>query len=449
MSRSNPSTQTHQFSQTKRAEIPRSSFNLSHGHKTTIDSGLLYPILSLEVLPGDTISLNATIFGRIATMLKPPLDNIFAETFYFFVPWRQTWEHWPEFNGEQLNPSDSTDFVIPRISGITLVGESEITDYFGLPPGLDFGQNNVSALPLRAYMQIYNFWFRNQNLIDSIPVDIGDGPDNYDPEGVHQLRRRSKRQDYLVGCLPWPQKGDPVTIELGGDVPVQTNASETISIGIFSVPEDDYRNLQDTAFVQVSAAGGVPETQRMFVNLDDASFTINDLRESFQIQKLLERDARGGTRYPEILKAHFGVIDPQMLVHQRPQFLAGGHTQIKVTQVPQTTPEDTDGAGPETSQANLAAYGQIEGGGGSFTHSFTEHGIIIGLVNIRADITYQQNLERYWSRETRYDFYWPALSHLGEQAVHNREIFVSNTSAIDEAVFGYQERYAEYRVAVG
>lgn len=436
--------QTHQFSQTKRADIPRSSFDLSHGLKTTFDAGLLVPILSLEVLPGDTINCRASLFGRLATPIKPVLDNLYLESFFFFTPYRQVWENWEKFNGEQVNPGSNTDFTIPRLADDVVVGERTLYDYMGIPPGTDASTINISALPFRCFNHIFNFWFRDQNFVVSTIVPLGDGPDSV---ANYLMRRRRKRRDYLTSCLPFPQKGEAVVVPLGDRARIATDVvGNTDGIGIFSTDSGSLQEMtSSTPTLQMSVStSGV--TQEMYADLTTSTgVSINDLRESFQIQKLLERDARGGTRYPEILKSHFGVTDPQMLVHQRPEYLGGGSTMLNITPVQQQS-STVDSPGPtDTPQGNLAAYATVSAQGHGFTASFTEHGHIIGLVNVRADLTYQQGLERYWSRATRFDFYWPALSHLGEQAVLNKEIFISGLTATDDAVFGYMPRYDEYR----
>jgi len=438
--------QTHQFSQTKRAEIPRSSFDLSHGLKTTFDAGLLIPILSLEVLPGDTINLRTSLFGRLATPIKPILDNLYLETFFFFTPYRQVWENWVRFNGEQTSPNDSTDFVIPRMSNVGPSGIGGLSDYMGVPTGTIFDDINVSALPFRCYNKIYNFWFRDQNLVADVPENIGDGPD---ANADYSIKRRRKRRDYITSALPFAQKGDEVVVPIGDTAPILANAGiasgQEVLVGNTDTRGDNW-DLNSGVPTKLQfgdpAVAGVPS---LYADLRAAtSITINALRESFQIQKLLERDARGGTRYPEILKSHFRVTDPALLVHQRPLYLGGGSTMINITPVQQTVPE-AEGQDPKTPQGNLAGYGTVSASNHGFTSSFTEHGHIIGLVNVRADLTYQQGLERYWSRATRFDFYWPALSHLGEQIIRNSELFVSNDSAIDDDVFGYMPRYDEYR----
>jgi hypothetical protein len=433
----NPSQMAHQFSRVPKAEIPRAQFNRSHSHKTTFDAGYLVPILVDEALPGDTFNLNMTGFCRLNTPEFPIMDNMFMETFFFAVPNRLLWDNWERFCGAQDDPGDSIDFTVPTITSFTnptsgLNTTEQLFDYLGAPMGVAI--DDMSQLPARAYNLIYNEWFRDQNLQDSANVLTGNGPNS---ASNFYLRRRGKRHDYFTSCLPWPQKGDSIDLPLGTSAPVATDAVFGTDLTIYSTVEDNNQRM-NSAGTYLENVTGDYSGGALYADLSTATAaTINQLRQAFQIQKLLERDARGGTRYTEVIRAHFGVTSPDARL-QRPEFLGGGSSPVNITPIAQTSESNT------TAQGTLAGFGTASLRGHGFTASFTEHCQIIGLVNVRADLTYQQGLERQFLRSTRYDYYWPALAFIGEQAVTNAEIYYQGTSQ-DDDVFGYQERYAEYR----
>ncbi len=462
------SVMKHLFSQIPKAQISRSVFDRSHGWKSTFDSGYLVPFLVDEVLPGDSYKVKFNFLARLSTPIVPTMDNLFLDTFYFFVPYRLLWKHWEQFNGQQDYPGAQTDYLVPQTSAPADKGfpVGSLEDYFGLPTGVKGIKAN--ELAARAYALIWNEWFRDENLQNPINLssfaeiksasgldDVGLGDAGF--TGAHNLLRRGKRHDYFTSALPWPQKGPGVEIGLAGTAPVLSQ-SDGITLytensgtdagrgsgkwvgfethGRFYTLGDDLFNMAHNVLLKSDSG--------LYADLSHTTAaTINSLRQAFQVQKLYERDARGGTRYTEILRSHFGVVSPDSRL-QRPEYLGGSESPVIINPVVQNSA--TGATGAETPQGNLAAYGLVSSTSAKhgFTKSFVEHGIIIGLLNVRADLTYQQGIPRMFSRRTRFDFYWPVLAHLGEQAILNKEIYAQGTPA-DDDVFGYQERYAEYR----
>lgn len=440
----------HSFARVPKAEIQRSVFDRSCGYKTTFNAGLLIPFYVDEYLPGDTFNVNATLFARLNTPIVPVMDNMYLTTFFFAVPNRIIWTNFVKMMGEQEDPADSIAYTTPQIvmPAAGPVAET-LFDYFGIPIGSDSNALSISALPSRAYNLIWNEWFRDQNLQDSVVVDKDDGPDTYTD---YVLLRRGKRHDYFTSCLPWAQKGTAPTIALSGEADVLgigkevagfTASTQAVYESGMSSGTTNYERWKrigeasSNQYFDVEGHGTNTDYPWIRADLSSATgMTISDLRESVAIQRLLERSARSGTRYTEIIQAHFGVTSDDARL-QRPEYLGGGTSNVVVQEVPQTSETNT------TAQGTLAATGRVTASHG-FTKSFTEHGIIIGLCCVDADLTYQKGLDRMWSRSDRYDYYQPEFANLGEQAVLEQEIYVDMADT-PTATFGYQERYAEYR----
>lgn len=460
----------HRFSDAPAMYMKRTKFDRSHVYKTTFDSGKLIPVFIDEVLPGDTTRMSVNYFARLATPIKPIMDNIYLDWFFFFVPNRLVWEHWQNFCFEQEDPDDSTDYVIPTIAAAGNSGNAYIGslwDYFGLPVNTSGNLSGISALPFRGVYLIWNEWFRDENLQKSVKIQKGDTNDvlssyqsSEQPSWLFASGTnivpgfacppRGKRHDYFTSALPWTQKGPGVQVPLTGNafvydaqgVSIPNMPSTVKEIGLagrLMTRETDGNWPHEVYEYNQTNASLFSSNRFSYADLESISgATINSLRTAFQMQKFYERLARGGTRYTEVLRSFFGVVSPDARL-QRPEFLGSFTKMVNVNPIAQTSA--TDDTSP---QGNLSAYGVTAAKFHGFTKSFVEHGYIFGFVCARADLTYQQGINKMWLRSTVYDFYWPTFAHLGEQAIELREIYAQGTEA-DTTVFGYQERYAEYR----
>ena len=457
------------FAQNPQVGVSRSRFQRNSDNKTTFNTGDLIPIYLDEVLPGDTHQIDVACVMRMATPIFPVMDNAYCDFYFFFVPNRLLWEHWKEFMGENKETAwtPKTEYSVPQVTAPTGGWEEgTLADYLGLPTKVE--GISVSALPGRAYGLIYNEWFRNQNVTQPTLVEVTDATTTGKNNGsgtndsaitLAKPLKAAKVFDYYTGALPEPQKGEPIMIPLGGDAPIgakRENGDEWTNLALSNDRDLKIGGPTDASFSRIvgldtvadiyynvfEGSANKPDDKKnayLYADLSKVTAaTINQLRQAFQIQKLLEKDARGGTRYREVLREHFGVISPDSRM-QIPEYLGGYRLPINVSQVIQTSSSD------DTSPlGNTAALSVTTMNKPMFTKSFTEHGFIMGLAVVRTDQTYQQGIERMWSRKGRYDYYWPVLANIGEQAILNKEIYAQGNTK-DEEAFGYQEAWADYR----
>lgn len=462
--------------------IGRSTFDRKADVKLTGNVGDLIPFYVEEILPGDTYKVKTAKVIRLQTPAVPVMDNLYADFYYFFVPNRLVWEHWRNLMGENTDSAwvPSVEYSVPQLvvpgSGVQACS---IADYMGLPPGV--GGYTVNALPFRAYALICNEWFRDQNLSDPIPVSVGDSNDNYldvkntsDDNYIKQFAvggrpyKAAKMHDYFTSALPQAQKGTAVPISsiTAGQLPVY--ATDQVNANIPNAPGSSYPSglllanksgsnnyyvynsgaqlssqaasdtVKNNVVTNASSTFGYPVN--LWASLDTGLTlgTVNELRKAFQIQKLLEKDSRGGTRYIEQLRVHFGVTSPDARM-QRPEYLGGNRIPITISQVLANTADAQTQKIGSTGAVSLTVDNHYD-----FTHSFTEHGFVIGVMCLRYRHTYQQGIERFWSRKQRFDYYYPVLANIGEQPILNKEIYLTGTETDDE-VFGYQEAWADYR----
>ncbi|UPW41017.1 major capsid protein [Sigmofec virus UA08Rod_5746] len=445
------SVMVNQFKSLPNVEFLRNTFDRSFGYLTTLDAGLLYPVFYDEVVPGQTKRLKSSFFGRINTLIVPSYTNIYLDFHLWYVPNRLTWSNWNAFMGETFNPYGGSkvnpaDYLNPIVNAPTGgFPRYSLPDYMTVPPAVE--GLHLDAKYLRAYNLIWNSFYRSETLQDPVDVPTGDGPDDFETYytygknadgSTRYLLPRGKRFDYFTSCLPTPQRGESVYLPLGQTAPVWYNPDYVADkLGSVLSGSDAINAEVSTSYLKTERA---MQNTEIYADLTrTAGLTVQAFRNLVALNQFLERENRYGDRIQELIYGHFGVVAPDYRL-QLPEFLGGTTIRLNVSQVPQTSASSTD----ETPQGNLAAYGILAHSGSGFYRSFVEHGVIIGLVSLRADLQYQQGVDRMLTRRKREDYLWPEFAGISDQEVYNREIYADGT-ADDDGIFGYQERYGEYR----
>ncbi len=422
-------------------KIPRSTFNLNSGLKTTFDADELIPCFVEEVLPNDSWSMNAQALIRMnSPTLHPLMDNLHASVHFWFVPYRMVFPAWEKMHGAQDDPTDTIAYTTPVVNASTTYNiqtGASIYSYMGMPWVSSMDLSEISALPFRAYYKIFNDWYKDQNLENDLIEVTGNGPDS--ASTAYAIQKRGKRYDYFTSALPSLQKGSSVSVNLGTSAVIHTAADAAGNLGIYSDGAAGYYNIDTAAAVaDVSAAQTDAAVNHMYADLTTAiGPTLNDLRLSIATQRLLERDARSGTRYREHLLAHFGADNDDLRL-QRPEFLGGGTVQIQINSVPNTSEDAAQ------KQGELTGYGMGSGRAG-FTKTFKEWGVVLGIISVSADITYSQGVDKMWTKSTRYDYAYPILANIGEQSILDKEIWYNTADGENDDVWGYTPRYEEHR----